>query len=78
VGDQLDHVDVLARELDHILGNMLFLAVFGKNLQVNLAYAKGGTPRWRFSPPGHGPDDLAWVRAVVLLSTNAAGCEVSG
>jgi membrane associated rhomboid family serine protease len=33
VGHQLDHRHVPARSWDHILGNMLFLAIFGKNVE---------------------------------------------
>jgi hypothetical protein len=33
VRGQLVHGDVHARQVDHILGNMLFLAIFGKNVE---------------------------------------------
>jgi len=33
MGRQLDHRHVPARGWDHILGNMLFLAIFGKNVE---------------------------------------------
>jgi rhomboid family protein len=33
LGRQLDHGHVHARQLGHILGNMLFLGVFGKNVE---------------------------------------------
>ena len=33
MGAELDHRHVPARQLGHILGNMLFLAIFGKNVE---------------------------------------------